>query len=157
MRASPGGTVARSERDRFPSSVAICLSSPGDGALPPPRRLWSDGLLQLDRGVEKTIAALNQFFQPLGEACCRSPIDHLVIKADRQTQIVPDGDVPINDPRLLANAAHRHPEGMGVGWRNAPATPFPKHAHCRESHRPHQVLPHLVRRSNAPEGTPEAR
>src|SRR6266568_4883057 len=40
-------------------------------------------LLQLDSGVVETIAALNQVFQPLGEACCRSAIDHLMIKADR--------------------------------------------------------------------------
>ncbi len=75
-----------------------------------PGRLWSDGLLRLDRGVEKTIAALNQFFQPLGEAGRRSAIDQGVIKADRQTEIVPDGDVPVNHPRLLANAAHRQEE-----------------------------------------------
>src|SRR6266851_5106221 len=77
------------------------------------RCLWSSGLPRLDRGVVETIAALNQFFQPLGEACCWSTVDRLVIKADRQTQIVPDGDVPVNDPRLLANAAHRHPENTG--------------------------------------------
>src|SRR5258708_31694732 len=64
---------------------------------------WSEGLPRLDRGVAQTIAALDQVFQPLGEACCRSAIEHLVIKTDRQTEIVPDSYVPVNDTRLLAN------------------------------------------------------
>src|SRR6266568_5148255 len=40
-------------------------------------------LLRLDRGVVETIAALNQVFQPLGKACCRSAVHHPTIKADR--------------------------------------------------------------------------
>ena len=109
-----------------------------------PGGLWSDGLLRIDRGVVETIAALNQFFQPLSEACCWSAVDRLVIKADRQTQIVPDGDVPVNDHRLLTNAAHRNPEGMG-GERDSPSGPFPKHPDCCEAHRPPVLLPHLGR------------
>jgi len=93
--------------------------------------LWSDGLPRLDRGVAQTIAALNQVFQPLGEACCRSAIEHLVIKTDRQTEIVPDSYVPVNDTRLLANAARRNRECVFGGWRDTPTCPFPKHAHCR--------------------------
>src|SRR5947208_15821772 len=76
-------------------------------SVPPSKRLarrgatseyiaFRSGLLRLDRGIEKTIAALNQFFQPLGEACRRSAINNLVIKADRQTQIVPDRYLPVN-------------------------------------------------------------
>src|SRR5438105_6700529 len=107
-------------------------------------RALRSGLLRLDRGVAQTIAAFDQFFQPLGETCCRSPVDRLVIKADRQTQIVPDGDVPVHDPRLLTNAAHRHPEGMGRE-RNSPSSPFPKHPHCCDAHRPPVLLPHLGR------------
>src|SRR5438105_10680548 len=44
---------------------------------------WSYDLLRLDSGVVETIAALNQVFQPLGEACCRSAVHHPTIKADR--------------------------------------------------------------------------
>src|SRR6266702_8789111 len=40
-------------------------------------------LLRLHCGVVETIAALNQVFQPLGEACCRSAVHHPTIKADR--------------------------------------------------------------------------
>src|SRR6266576_1026217 len=79
---------------------------------------------RLDRGVEKTIATLNQVFQPLGKACGRSAVDRLVIKAERQTQIFADGNLPVNDPRLLADAAHRNPEGMGGEW-DSPSGPFP--------------------------------
>ena len=32
-----------------------------------------------------------------GEVCCRSAVDQLMIEADRQTRIFPDGDVPVND------------------------------------------------------------
>ena len=109
-----------------------------------PGCLWSSGLLRLDRGVVETIAALNQFLQPLSEACCWSAVDRLVIKADRQTQIFPDGDVPVNDPRLLANAAHRNPEGMG-GERDSLSGPFPKHANCRHTYCPPVLLPQLRR------------
>ena len=64
------------------------------------------GLLRLNRGVGQTIAALNQFFQSLGEARRRDPVDDIVIKADRQAQRVPHSYVPINENRLLTNAAH---------------------------------------------------
>ena len=47
---------------------------------------FRSGLPRLDRGVEKTIAAFDQFFQPLGEARCRGAVDHIVIKTDRQAQ-----------------------------------------------------------------------
>src|ERR1700693_4538476 len=79
---------------------------------------WSYGLLRLDRGVIEIIAALNQVFEPLGEACRRSAIDNIVIKTNRQAQIVPDSYVPINDTRLLADAAQRNHECWG-GWRDA--------------------------------------
>src|ERR1700682_4220720 len=46
---------------------------------------FRSGLLRLDRGVGQTIAALDQIFEPLGEACCRSAIDDIMIKTDRQT------------------------------------------------------------------------
>src|SRR2546429_669101 len=91
---------------------------------------FRSGLLRHDRGVEKTIAALDQVFQPLGEARRRSAIDDIVIKTDRQAQILPQSDVPIDENRLLTNAAHRHHK-CWEGWRDAPTCPFPKHAHCR--------------------------
>ena len=78
------------------------LALPGD--------FWSGALLRRDHEVGQTIAALDQVFQLLGEACCRCAIDDIVIKTDRQTQIVPQSDVPIHDNRLLANTAHRHAE-----------------------------------------------
>src|SRR6266581_6778586 len=137
----------------LPRTSPYCVLTTVFIGLPPSKRVarrsatsedsaFRSGLLRLDRGVEETIAALDQVFQPLGEACCRSAIDHIVIKTDRQTQIVPDGDVPINDPRLLTNAAHRNPEGMG-GESNSPSSPFPKHPDCCDAHRPPVLLPHL--------------
>src|SRR5215471_9858283 len=68
---------------------------------------FRSGQLRLDCGVVQAIAALNQFFQPLGETCCRGAIDDILIKTDRQTQIVSHNDLPVHDPWLLANAATR--------------------------------------------------
>src|SRR6266851_4107000 len=117
---------------------------------------WSYGLLRLDRGVIEAIAALNQVFQPLGEARCRSAVDHLVIKADRQTEIFPHGDAPVNDLSFHANPAHRNIEGLGGGWRDAPSGPFPKHPNRREAHRPKHVLPHgWIGSTEPPEGPKE--
>ena len=42
---------------------------------------------------------------PLDEARCRSPVDHIMIKTDRQAQRVPHNDLPIHDTGLLTNAA----------------------------------------------------
>jgi hypothetical protein len=53
----------------------------------------------------KAVATFNQFFQSLGEACCRSPVDNIVIKTDRQAQILPQSEVPIKD--------------LGRLWRNS--------------------------------------
>ena len=39
------------------------------------------GLLPFLRGVVEAIAALDQFFQPLGEARCRPPVDDIVSEA----------------------------------------------------------------------------
>src|SRR6266487_2147268 len=111
---------------------------------------FRSGQLRRDHGVVETIAAFDQFFQPLGEACCRCAIDDLVIKADRQTQIVPDGQVPVNDSRLLTHAAHRHHEWCRGGYRDAPARTVPKHAYCRDTYRPHVLLPHLWMRGVNP-------
>src|SRR2546423_13811782 len=126
-------------KQTMPSRAKRLSSYQGDAPVPrysnkPPAIQTITGS-PADPRVVETIAALNQFFQPLGEAYCRSAIDRLVIKADRQAQIFADGDVPVNDPRLLTNAAHRHPEGMG-GERNSPSSPFPKHPHCCDAHRP---------------------
>src|SRR5436305_1498797 len=57
---------------------------------------WSYGLLRLDRGVVETIAALNQVFQPLGETCRRSAIDHAVIEAQRHAEVFEESDVPVD-------------------------------------------------------------
>src|SRR5262249_51454850 len=57
----------------------------------------------------QAVAAFDQFFQPLGETCRLGAIDHVVIKADRQAQVFADGDLPVDHPRLFADAAHRHP------------------------------------------------
>src|SRR6266699_151751 len=116
----------------------------------------SYGLSRLDSGVVETIAALNQFFQPLGEACCRSAVDHLMIKADRQTEIFPDSYAPVNDISFHANTAHRNIECLGGGWRDAPSGLFPKHTNRREAHRPKDVLLHLwIRSTYTPEGPKE--
>src|SRR5512135_1324294 len=78
--------------------------------------------------VHQAIAALDQFFQALGEASRRSAIDQSVIKANRQAQVFPDSDLSVHDPRLLANATHCNSE-CWFGWRHAPAGTFPKHTH----------------------------
>ncbi len=104
-------------------------------------RAVRSGRLQRDHGVEKTIAALDQFFQPLGEACCWCAIDDIVIEADRQTQIVTYRDLPVNDPRFLANATYCHHERCRRGYWDAPARTVLKYAYCRETHRPHVLLP----------------
>ena len=56
---------------------------------------WSYSLLRLDRGVVETIAALNQVFQPLGEAGGRSTIDNCMIEAQRHAEIFANGYVPV--------------------------------------------------------------
>src|SRR5712692_84927 len=155
---TPSATLPRTSPYRVLTTVFI--------GLPPSKRVarrgatsadsvFRSGLLRLDRGVVETIAALNQFFQPLGETCRRCAIDDLVIKTERQAQIVPDGDVPVNDPRLLANATHRHHEWCRGGWRDTPARTVPKHAYCRDAHRPHVLLPQPWMRSPYPGEDPE--
>src|SRR6266702_121611 len=81
----------------------------------------SYGLLRRNRGVVETIPTLEQVFQLPGEACCRSAIDHIVIKTDRQTETAPESYVPINDTRLLANTALRIHECWGAGGMSQPA------------------------------------
>src|SRR5437868_13081273 len=56
-------------RDRCRCGSALALHGCG----------FCSGLLRLDRGVGQTIAALDQIFEPLGETCCRSPIDDIVM------------------------------------------------------------------------------
>src|SRR6266516_3115939 len=106
--------------------------------------------------VHQTIATLDQFLQPLGETCRRSAIDNSVIKADRQAQVFPDRDLPVNDPRLLANTTHYNSE-CWFGCRDAPACTLPKHAHCRDAHRPPVFLPLLGIPSPYPGEDPEER
>src|SRR6266536_4707590 len=116
---------------------------------------FRSGQLRLDHGVAETIVALDQFFEPLGETCCRSAIDHVVIKTDRQTEIVSDSYLPVNDTWLLAYAAHCHHECCRGGYRDAPARTVLKHAHCRDAHRPHVLLPQPWMRSPSPGEDPE--
>jgi len=104
--------------------------------------------------LNESIPALDQFFQPLGEARCRSAIDDIVIKTDRHTQIFPYSYVPINDTRLLTDATQRNHECWG-GWRDAPTCTFPKHANCRYAHSPPVLLLHLWIRSTYPEVDPK--
>src|SRR6266699_3973438 len=108
---------------------------------------YSYGLLRLHCGVAETIAALNQVFQPTCEACCRSAVDHLMIKADRQAEIFPDGYAPVNDTSFHTNAPHRNIECLGGGWRDAPSGPFSKHTNRREANRPKDFLLHMWIRS----------
>src|SRR6266700_3724038 len=150
----------------LPRTSPYCVLTTIFIGLPPSKRVarpgatlayivFRSGQLRRDRGVEKTIAALNQFFQPLGETCRRSAVDDIVIKTDRQTQIVPDGDGPVHNTWFLRNAAHRHHECCRRGYRDAPARAVPKHAYCRDTHRPHVLLPHLWLRSPSPGEDPE--
>src|SRR6266487_129914 len=116
---------------------------------------FRSGQLRLDHGVAETIVALDQFFEPLGETCCRSAIDHVVIKTDRQTEIVSDSYLPVNDAWLLAYAAHCHHECCRGGYRDTSARTVPKHAYCRDAHRPHILLPQPWMRSPSPGEEPE--
>ncbi len=56
-------------RDRCRCGSALALHGCG----------FCSGLLRLDRGVGQTIAALDQIFEPLGETCCRCPVDDIVM------------------------------------------------------------------------------
>jgi hypothetical protein len=51
----------------------------------------------LDFALSEAVATFNQFFQPLGEAGCRSPIDQIVIEAHCHAEIVADGYLPVDD------------------------------------------------------------
>src|SRR2546428_2614010 len=155
---TPSATLPRTSPYRVLATVFI--------GLPPSKRVarpgatseesaFRSGLLRLDRGVAQTIATLNQFFQPLGEACCRSAVNNIVIKTERQAQIVPDGDGPVHHTWFLRNAAHRHHERCRGGYRDAPARTVPKHAYCRDTYRPYILLPHLWMRSPYPGEDPE--
>src|SRR5438034_3209780 len=116
---------------------------------------WSDGLLRLDRGLVETIAALDQFFQPRDEACCRSAIDDIVIQTDSQTQVLADGDLPIHDAWLLGDAAQGEEEAMDGRGGYAPATSFAKHPHCCYSYRTKEFLLHLWIPLHSPEESEE--
>ena len=76
-------------------------------------RLRAD-LLCSDLLGRQTKTSLNQVFQPCDEACGWSPIDDIMIQTDRQTQVLPDGDVPIHDAWLLADATKSEEEAVGV-------------------------------------------
>jgi hypothetical protein len=56
-------------RDRCRCGSALALHGCG----------FRSGLLRLDRGVGQTRAALDQIFEPLGETCCRCPVDDIVM------------------------------------------------------------------------------
>jgi len=76
----------------------------------------------LDFALAEAVATFDQFFQPPGEALCRSPIDNGVIEAQRHAEILADGDLPIDDHRFLCNAAQGNIQDMVVD-RDAPAIP----------------------------------
>ena len=71
-------------------------------------------VLCYDPLVKQPKTALNQFFQPCDEACGWRAVDNIVIQTDGQTQVLADGDVPINHSWLLGDAAEGEEEAMGV-------------------------------------------
>src|SRR5947209_14720589 len=77
--------------------------------------------------IEQAEAAFNQVFQPLGEACCWSAVNNVMIQADRQAEIFSDGDVSIHDARLLNNAPQGELKRLAC-CRDRPAYTWPKHA-----------------------------
>src|SRR5437764_10243346 len=83
---TPSATLPRTSPDRVLTTVVLTTVFM---CIPPSKRVagrsatsedsaFRSGQLRLERGVEETIAALNQIFQPLDEACCRSAVDHLL-------------------------------------------------------------------------------
>src|SRR6266849_3476893 len=113
-----------------------------------------DSLFRLDRGVVETIAALNQVFQPLGEACGRSTIDKCMIEAQRHAEIFANSYVSVYDARFLSDATEGDINSMVVD-RDAPACTLPKHSYCRYAHRPPVLLLHLwIRPTHPAEGPP---
>src|SRR5438309_5354350 len=123
---TPSVTLPRTSPDRVLTTVFI--------SLPPSKRVarrratsadsvFRSGVLRLDRGVEKTIAALNQFFQPLGETCCRGPVDGRVIETQGHAEIFADGYLPSNDAWLPSYTTQGNIKAMVVD-RDALTGPF---------------------------------
>src|SRR5437773_10389692 len=59
----------------------------------------------LDCALCEAVATFDQFFQPLGEACCRSSIDKGVIEAQGYAKVFTDDGLPIGDTRFRSYAA----------------------------------------------------
>src|SRR2546423_3629201 len=117
---------------------------------------WSYDLLRLDSGVVETVAALNQVFQPLDEPSGWRAVDNIMIEAQRYAEIFPDGYLSVRDAWFFTDAAKGDIECMVVD-RDAPTGPFPKHPHCRYTHRPAVFLLHLgIPSKHPPEDWPEA-
>jgi hypothetical protein len=105
--------------------------------------------------VAKTIAAFDQFFQPLGETGCRSSIDQIVIEAQRHAHVFADGDLPVDDAWFLGNATQSKIKRMVID-RDAPAGTLAKHAYCRYAHGPTILLLHMRKPAlYPPENWPE--
>src|SRR6266480_4891574 len=103
---------------------------------------FRSGLLRLDRGVDQTVAAFDQFFQPLSETCCRSSIDQIMIEAQGQAEVVTDDDVPVDDAWILSDTTQGKIKGT-LSERDAPTSTFAKHPHCRHAYRPAIFFLHL--------------
>src|SRR5438105_10945752 len=110
--------------------------------LPSPKHDSSSNNRSLDCGLCEAIATFDQFFQPLGEACCRSPIDKGVIEAQGHAEVFTDSNLSIGDTRFRSYAAQGKINGMVID-RDAPARTFAKHSYCRHAHCPPVLLLHL--------------
>src|SRR6266702_7452919 len=80
--------------------------------------------------LSEAVATLDQFFQSLSEACCRSTVDQIVIEAQCYREVFADGYLPVDNTWLLSDAAQSKIKGM-LSYRDAPTSTFPKHANRR--------------------------
>src|SRR5436309_13178862 len=97
--------------------------------LPTPKHDSSSNNRSLDFALCEAIATFDQFFQSLGEACCRSPIDKGMIEAQGHAEIFTVANLSIHYTRFRSYAAQGKINRMVID-RDAPASTIAEHAYC---------------------------
>src|SRR6266702_773519 len=142
--------ASRSSKSRCDSGISLCLFI----VVPPCGDLF--GPAALDQfALAEAIATFDQLSQSRTEASCRGTVDQTMIEAQRHAQVFADGDLPIDDPRFLNDAAQGNIKGMVVD-RDTPAATFAKHPDCRYAHGPTVLLLHPWIRLTHPAEAPPA-
>jgi hypothetical protein len=89
----------------------------------------------------QAIATLNQFLEPVCEPRRRRGVQHVVIEADREAEVVARDDLPVHVLSLLADAADRNPaDGRRRRWDASPGA-LSNHANRGNGDRPIALLP----------------